>query len=511
MYARRCFASTAIKYAVKRPYMAIQSLRVTADQARKILAIRENQFADLKAKEIAPNKLSKHFSAFANAEGGELYIGVNEDRSSGIRTWAGFENEEAANGHLQAFETSFPLGQEFSYEFLQSATCSGLLLKAEINKTRDIKPASDGKVYVRRGASSLPVETEEALQRLRLNKGLATFENETVTAELATVLNSVPILKFLLEVIPTAEPDAWLRKQQLIYNGKPTVAAILLFAEEPQAFLPKRCGIKIYRYKSKEKEGTRETLDFNPITIDGCIYEQIRIAEEKVSDIIGGLQVLTAGQFAQTIYPRETLHEILSNAVLHRDYSIPDDVHVRIFDNRVEIESPGTLPGHITVENILNERFSRNPSIVRLINKFPDPPNMDVGEGLNTDFAAMKNLRLKEPQIIQKENSVLVNIRHEPLGSPEEIIMRFLDDNEAINNSVARQICHIGSENTVKRIFQRLIKEEQIEPIPELRGSKTAYRRRTETQRPSAKNSLFDDPEDDDLDGGCIAGKPVPL
>jgi ATP-dependent DNA helicase RecG len=476
--------------------MSIETSRITVDQARKLLGVRENQFSDLKAREIAPNKLSRHLSAFANAEGGELYIGIRENQPNNTRTWDGFDNEESANGHIQAFETTFPLGQEFSYMFLQCASYSGLLLKAEIHKTRDIKRASDGKVYVRRGASSLPVETEEALQRLRLNKGLATFENETVTADVATVVNSVPILTFLLEVIPTAEPEAWLRKQQLIYNGRPTVAAVLLFAEEPQAILPKRCGIKIYRYKSKEKEGTRETLDFNPITVDGCIYEQIRAAEQKVSEIIGSLQILTAGQFAQTTYPSETLHEILTNAVLHRDYSIPDDVHVRIFDNRVEIESPGTLPGHITVDNILDERFSRNPSLVRLINKFPDPPNMDVGEGLNTAFAAMNNLRLKEPQIIQRENSVLVNIRHEPLGSPEEIIMRFLDDNEVVNNSIARQICHIGSENTIKRIFQRLIKENQIESVPELRGSKTAYRKRMVTEQSLQTNALFKKSED---------------
>lgn len=459
------------------PEMALQTSRITSQQANKVLEIREGQFVDLKAKEIAPNKLSKHLSAFANAEGGELFIGITEDRVAKIRTWDGFLDEEAANGHIQALESVFPFGPEFAYTFLQAAGFPGLVLKVEIHKTRDIKPATDGKVYLRRGASSLPVDGEEALARLRLNKGIASFENETVSAELAAVANSIPILSFLLEVIPTAEPEAWLRKQQLIYNGKPTVAAILLYAEEPQSFLPKRCGIKIYRYKSKEKEGTRETLDFSPITIDGCIYEQIRAAEEKVSEIIGKLQVLSAGQFSQTAYPKETLHEILSNAILHRDYSIPDDVHVRIFDNRIEVESPGTLPGHITVENILDERFSRNPTIVRLINKFPNPPNMDVGEGLNTAFAAMKKLRLKEPQIIQKDSSVLVNIRHEPLGSPEELIMRFLEESPSINNSTARQICHIGSENTVKRIFQRLIKERQIEPVPELRGSKTAYRK----------------------------------
>jgi ATP-dependent DNA helicase RecG len=81
-------------------------------------------------------------------------------------------------------------------------------------------------------------------------------------------------------------------------------------------------------------------------------------------------------------YPPETLHEIITNAVLHRDYSIADDIHIRVFDNRVEVQSPGRLPAHVTPDNILDERFSRNGTIVRLVNKFPNPPNKDVGEGL---------------------------------------------------------------------------------------------------------------------------------
>jgi ATP-dependent DNA helicase RecG len=57
---------------------------------------------------------------------------------------------------------------------------------------------------------------------------------------------------------------------------------------------------------------------------------------------------------------------------------------------------------------------------VRIINKFPDPPNKDVGEGLNTAFQAMRKMRLKDPIIDERDNSVLVNIRHERLASPEE-------------------------------------------------------------------------------------------
>jgi len=70
-------------------------------------------------------------------------------------------------------------------------------------------------------------------------------------------------------------------------------------------------------------------------------------------------------------------------------------VQVRIFDDRIEIESPGRFPGHVTVANVLNEQFARNPKLVRLANKFPNAPNKDVGEGLNTAFEAMEKLRLK--------------------------------------------------------------------------------------------------------------------
>jgi ATP-dependent DNA helicase RecG len=164
---------------------------------------------------------------------------------------------------------------------------------------------------------------------------------------------------------------------------------------------------------------------------------------------------------------------------LHRDYGIADDIHVRIFDNRVEVESPGRLPAHITEDNILDERFSRNGTIVRFINKFPDPPNKDVGEGLNTAFAAMKKLKLRDPIIRQSPNSVVVEIRHQRLGSPEEIIMEYLDTNDEITNMRVRKMTGIGSENEVKRIFLRLAKARQIERVPGKGGGSAAWRKYT--------------------------------
>lgn len=204
--------------------------------------------------------------------------------------------------------------------------------------------------------------------------------------------------------------------------------------------------------------------------------KQIAAAVARTQGIVEDVPVLGLSGLEAVVYPAETLHEIITNAVLHRDYALNDDVHVRVFDNRIEIESPGRLPAHITPENILRERFARNGAIVRLINKFPNPPNKDVGEGLNTAFAAMKALRLKEPIIAQLEHTVLVTILHERLASPEDQIVEYLETHDEIRNSQARALTGIGSENQVKRIFQKLMEREVIERIPGRAQSQAAYR-----------------------------------
>jgi ATP-dependent DNA helicase RecG len=194
-----------------------------------------------------------------------------------------------------------------------------------------MKTASDGIVYLRRGAQNLPVDNYEALAQLRRNKGITSFETEPVNTDKALVTNSTPIIQFMLEVVPTADPEPWLRKQQVIIDEKPTVAGLVLFAEEPQAVLPKRCGLKIYRYKTKDPEGSRETLDFDPLSIEGCAYDQIAIAVQKTAEIIESVRVHTPDGLESVTYPITALHEIITNAVLHRDYSIADDVHILIF------------------------------------------------------------------------------------------------------------------------------------------------------------------------------------
>lgn len=457
--------------------MPIEENEIGPDHVRHLLEREEGHFGDLKAVEVTPAKLTRSMSAFANADGGELYVGVDENKATGQRRWRGFTNQEAANGHLQAFNQVFPLGEEVEYEFLRGTAESGLVLHAIIHKSREVKEASNGTPYTRRGAQNIPVDTPEQLDLLTRAKGITSYETSTVAAPTEDITNSEAIIGFMLEIIPEGEPEIWLRKQRLIRDGNPTVAGLLLFADEPQVHLPK-ASVKIYRYKSSDAEGTRDTLTFDPISIEGCAYEVVRTAVSRTTELIEEIQILGPEGLESVTYPPETLHEIITNGVLHRDYAIVDDVHVRIFDNRVEIESPGTLPAHITPKNILRERFARNGLLVRLINKFPDPPNKDVGEGLNTAFQAMRKLRLKDPLIEQRENSVLVSIRHETLASPERMIMDYLENHPEVNNAKVRELVNIDSEYRVRRILGRMIGSREIEKVPGKQSRATAYRKR---------------------------------
>src|SRR5262249_46958615 len=213
-----------------------------------------------------------------------------------------------------------------------------------------------------------------------------------------------------------------------------------------------------------------------PKTVEGYLYSQIREAVKLTTEIVEGIPKLGESGLEAIAYPPEALHEIITNAVIHRDYSVADDVHIRIFDNRIEVQSPGRLPAHITVQNILDERFARNGAVVRILNKYPDPPNKDVGEGLNTAFNAMHQLGLKEPVIRELENHVLVIIRHEQLASPEEAILDFLQTHETIKNSESLRITHITADHRIKTIFGRMVEKGMIEQVPNTRTANTRYR-----------------------------------
>ncbi|MFD3923561.1 ATP-binding protein [Streptomyces sp. NPDC058595] len=314
---------------------------------------------------------------------------------------------------------------------------------------------------------------------LSLSKGARSYEDQPLSDYDVDELTEEEELSYFLEnysLVSTAQK--FLRRQRLVNkkNGEATVAAAILYAEEPAAVVPKRCSVKIARYESKDSVPDRKFLKGTPLTIDGPARQLIDRTLKAVSEIIESVPILgTDGEMAPVKYPPEALKEIIVNAVIHRDYNVSDDILISIFDNRVEVRSPGKLPGHMTAENILTDRFARNPSIVRLLNKYPDPPNKDIGEGLDTVLSAMKAAKLKEPQFILEDNAFVVVLAHTPLARPEELILEYLKHNPEISNKIARSLTGIESENRVKNVFYRLKKAGMIEPVPGRSRSRYAW------------------------------------
>lgn len=152
--------------------MPVDISEITDAQLDQIFSFTEGHFLDLKAKEIKPSKLTQAISAFANADGGELYIGITETPIGQPHIWNGFADPEHANGHLQVFEELFPLGGDYSYGFLTHPNQTGLVLQVIVRKTKGIIKASDGVPYLRRGAGRVKINTDAKLRLLERNKGI---------------------------------------------------------------------------------------------------------------------------------------------------------------------------------------------------------------------------------------------------------------------------------------------------------------------------------------------------
>ena len=138
-----------------------------AEEVKAILEMTEGHYLDFKRKEIKPGKLSETISAFANASGGEVFLGVAQDDigSSTAHRWDGFHEPEAANAHIQALESLGALGNHYQANFLRSPSTGGLVLHLVIPKTKGILKATDGHAYVRRNAQNIRIDTHSRRER----------------------------------------------------------------------------------------------------------------------------------------------------------------------------------------------------------------------------------------------------------------------------------------------------------------------------------------------------------
>ncbi len=442
--------------------------KLSAEEVIEFSKQKEGHFFDRKAKEISGKKVQKIAVALANADGGDFVVGIKDDKDEPDFhfRWDGASNKEFFNPVFQNIHDISPR-IPYSAEFMFDERVGTICLRVTIEKSEKVHNTTDGTVYIRVSAQSLPIKDSSRIQALAFAKGESSYEDMVFNdARAEDIFESKEITRFLLDYSPNSDPIDFTINQNLVNREsyEPRVAGLLLFNDNPVTLMPRKCGIKITRYETEEYTPEREHLK-EQISIEGCLYEQIHQTSKTITGLMSNIKIWTPDGLKKVDYPPETIWEILVNAIIHRDYSISDDIHILIFNNRIEIISPGKLPGYVTTMNILDARYSRNAKIVRTLNRYRNPPNKDMGEGLNTAFQKMKEWRLKAPKIEEKENSVQVTILHTPLATPEEQILEFLGSNDKIRNRDARGITGIKSENKMKRVFYKMRDNNLLEPV----------------------------------------------
>ena len=322
--------------------------------------------------------------AFANSGGGVIFVGVEKDGS--IAGLSGKEAEEVGENMAKvAWDSVRP---PFSILTKSIPTSDGIVVAIEISDGAS-KPYCDNKgvYWVKNGPDKRRVQSPEELARLFQSGEKLYAESQVVAASTLEDFDHDRFVRFFeakySEKPPSRsqESEAYqriLENLELVHSGRMTVAGLLLFGKRLPVVLPEM-KIDALWFKGIERAST-EWHDQRTIT--GTLAEQydegMGFLKRWNSRIQG---VGSFNQLGTLEVPEIVLEELLINALIHRDYFIKDSIKLFIFDDRIEIRSPGKLPNSLRVDQIRKGvRRSRN---VLLASFAPDLLNYrGVGSGI---------------------------------------------------------------------------------------------------------------------------------
>lgn len=405
-----------------------------------ILEESENKWFDRKSAKIKASDLASHISGFANAEGGTIVIGI-EDKKREVEGIDAFGAEKRFAFVSAPKDCCKPM-PSYQEEFLEVKNKDGRndhILLLHINPSRDqvIRTTNDS-TFLRIGDKTMELKGED-LRNLEYSKGLRNFEDEcNFDASLADL--DEELLRLYCEKIHADK----LSYEEVLYargfirthqkRKYLTNAAVLLFARNVQQFYP-NCRIRFVRYDGTfAKTGTEMN-----VVRDYYIEQPILRIIDKVRDFVGAqLREFVAlnpetGKF-QVVpeYPEFAWLEGIVNAVTHREYAMMGSfIKVTMFDDRLEIESPGRLPNLVTIENIRETRYSRNPRIARVLNEFGWVK--ELNEGVKRIYSDMEKFFLDDPVYSEPDQSVLLVLKN-------NIVMRNLRKSDRALDSVGEQM-----------------------------------------------------------------------
>lgn len=394
----------------------------------KLQTAQEGQFFDRKSSRLASRDFAHHLSAFANASGGLVVLGIEDNGEiTGVSLEKENEFRKTALDHLQTMP-------KYKLEIIDCPLTSGasgkiMLFHIEANVNEIIKTKS-GDAYLRVGDSSRKLNSEQ-LSALEYSKGLKSFEARTIDDATLEDLDQRLIQKYVDVLNPAvSSPLEVLKGRGLIRekegNYEITVAAILLFGKQPTRFLP-GARVRFLRYEGIVAEVGEKFNLVKDITFEEPLDQLLISGQRLLESQMREFQQLSKDGVFKKIpeYPAFAWLEGLVNAVVHRDYSIQGDyVRITMFDDRIEFTSPGCLPNIVTVDNIQTTRFSRNPMIARVLSDFGWV--RELNEGVKRIYTDMQSFFLDPP------------VFSEPNGNTVKLVLK--------NNIATRSVRRIASQ-----------------------------------------------------------------
>lgn len=430
--------------------------------------------------------------AFSNSRGGKLVIGIN-DKSGAINALSYRELQETTN--LLTSIASENVIPNMLIDVDNVPTSGGAVVVATIPEGKN-KPYHDNKgiIWVKNGADKRKVFDNSELAEMMSECGSfapdeAAVPNATIddldadTIKLYLMSRFAPVFKgknidelnmkdYSLDamaetVIKGTTIEKLLRNLRFIRpDGKITVAAMLLFGKYTQRWLPVMTA-KCISYIGNSVGGTQFRDKMHDMEIEGNLLHQFRtimnfftrnlrkVQVEKEFNSIGELEI-----------PYESLTEYVVNALVHRSLNIKSPIRIFIFDNRMEIHSPGTLPNGLTIEDIKNgTSMPRNMFLFTNANYLL--PYTGAGSGvrraLEYDPNAIFFNGVEDKEITHAANEFVITIprNSNQVQSGSNLVTNKSNQAIAINEHISNQVNNETNQPRTNSVTRKLTKKEE--------------------------------------------------